>query len=197
MRPSMNAMNDLKTAIHTNPPGMPAVSAADAPAWCGVMGLFFVSAPQKRRGLGHRGAALHRLRRRHRRLGRPRCTPRSAAIAGSAAANPTHAATRWCRTGRYVSLAEPSTPWCRSMGGETVPFRHGCRGGGKRGEDRTFCHRRQWRDRGGAVHGRSLFAVAMTGKVQPSRRASALSRPRFTTHPFPCHCSSLDDTKSR
>ena len=48
---------------------------------------------------------------------------------------------------------------------------------------------------GGAFHGRSLFAVSMTGKVQPYKAGFGPFPPEIYHVPFPCHCASLDDTK--
>ncbi|MDP2417781.1 MAG: 4-aminobutyrate--2-oxoglutarate transaminase [Hydrogenophaga sp.] len=48
---------------------------------------------------------------------------------------------------------------------------------------------------GGAFHGRSLFAVAMTGKVQPYKAGFGPFPPEIYHVPFPCHCASLEDTK--
>jgi 4-aminobutyrate aminotransferase len=48
---------------------------------------------------------------------------------------------------------------------------------------------------GAAFHGRSLFAVAMTGKVQPYKAGFGPFPPEIYHVPFPCHCASLDDTK--
>lgn len=48
---------------------------------------------------------------------------------------------------------------------------------------------------GGAFHGRSMFSVAMTGKVQPYKAGFGPFPPEIYHVPFPCHCSSLDDTK--
>lgn len=48
---------------------------------------------------------------------------------------------------------------------------------------------------GGAFHGRSLFSVALTGKVQPYKAGFGPFPPEIYHVPFPCHCSSLDDTK--
>ena len=48
---------------------------------------------------------------------------------------------------------------------------------------------------GGAFHGRSLFAVALTGKVQPYKAGFGPFPPEIYHAPFPCHCSSLEDTK--
>ncbi len=48
---------------------------------------------------------------------------------------------------------------------------------------------------GGAFHGRSLFAVALTGKVQPYKAGFGPFAPEIYHAPFPCHCSSLDETK--
>ncbi len=48
---------------------------------------------------------------------------------------------------------------------------------------------------GGAFHGRSLFAVAMTGKVQPYKAGFGPFPPEVYHVPFPCHCASLDQTK--
>jgi len=49
---------------------------------------------------------------------------------------------------------------------------------------------------GGAFHGRSLFAVALTGKVQPYKAGFGPFPPEIYHVPFPCHCASLDDTKN-
>lgn len=48
---------------------------------------------------------------------------------------------------------------------------------------------------GGAFHGRSMLSVAMTGKVQPYKAGFGPFPPEIYHVPFPCHCSSLDDTK--
>ncbi|MBA4195257.1 MAG: 4-aminobutyrate--2-oxoglutarate transaminase [Comamonadaceae bacterium] len=48
---------------------------------------------------------------------------------------------------------------------------------------------------GGAFHGRSLFSVALTGKVQPYKAGFGPFPPEIYHVPFPCHCASLDDTK--
>jgi 4-aminobutyrate aminotransferase len=48
---------------------------------------------------------------------------------------------------------------------------------------------------GGAFHGRSMFAVALTGKVQPYKAGFGPFPPEIYHAPFPCHCSSLDETK--
>ncbi|MFP5466550.1 MAG: 4-aminobutyrate--2-oxoglutarate transaminase [Gammaproteobacteria bacterium] len=48
---------------------------------------------------------------------------------------------------------------------------------------------------GAAFHGRSLFAVSLTGKVQPYKAGFGPFPPEIYHVPFPCHCSSLEDTK--
>ncbi len=48
---------------------------------------------------------------------------------------------------------------------------------------------------GGAFHGRSMFAVALTGKVQPYKAGFGPFPPEIYHLPFPCHCASLDETK--
>ena len=48
---------------------------------------------------------------------------------------------------------------------------------------------------GGAFHGRSLFAVSLTGKVQPYKAGFGPFPPEIYHAPFPCHCASLDDTR--
>ncbi|MDO9250306.1 MAG: 4-aminobutyrate--2-oxoglutarate transaminase [Hydrogenophaga sp.] len=48
---------------------------------------------------------------------------------------------------------------------------------------------------GGAFHGRSLFSVALTGKVQPYKAGFGPFPPEIYHVPFPCHCASLDDTQ--
>jgi 4-aminobutyrate aminotransferase len=47
----------------------------------------------------------------------------------------------------------------------------------------------------GAFHGRSMFAVALTGKVQPYKVGFGPFPPEIYHAPFPCHCASLDETK--
>lgn len=46
-----------------------------------------------------------------------------------------------------------------------------------------------------AFHGRSLFAVALTGKVQPYKAGFGPFPPEIYHVPFPCHCASLQETK--
>jgi 4-aminobutyrate aminotransferase len=48
---------------------------------------------------------------------------------------------------------------------------------------------------GGAFHGRSLFAVGLTGKVQPYKAGFGPFAPETYHVPFPCHCADLDETK--
>ena len=48
---------------------------------------------------------------------------------------------------------------------------------------------------GGAFHGRSLFAVSLTGKVQPYKAGFGPFPPEIYHLPFPCHCASLDETQ--
>ena len=48
---------------------------------------------------------------------------------------------------------------------------------------------------GGAFHGRSMFAVALTGKVQPYKAGFGPFPPEIYHAPFPCHCANLDDVK--
>jgi len=48
---------------------------------------------------------------------------------------------------------------------------------------------------GGAFHGRSMFAVAMTGKVQPYKAGFGPFPPEIFHVPFPCHCALLGDVK--
>jgi 4-aminobutyrate aminotransferase len=47
----------------------------------------------------------------------------------------------------------------------------------------------------GAFHGRSMFAVAMTGKVQPYKAGFGPFAPEIYHAPFPCHCANLDEVK--
>jgi 4-aminobutyrate aminotransferase len=47
----------------------------------------------------------------------------------------------------------------------------------------------------GAFHGRSLFAVSLTGKVQPYKAGFGPFPPEVYHAPFPCHCASLDEVK--
>ena len=48
---------------------------------------------------------------------------------------------------------------------------------------------------GGAFHGRSLFAVSLTGKVQPYKAGFGPFPPEIYHLPFPCHCASLEETQ--
>jgi 4-aminobutyrate aminotransferase len=48
---------------------------------------------------------------------------------------------------------------------------------------------------GGAFHGRSMFAVSLTGKVQPYKAGFGPFPPEIYHAPFPCHCASLPDVK--
>ena len=48
---------------------------------------------------------------------------------------------------------------------------------------------------GGAFHGRSMFAVSLTGKVQPYKAGFGPFPPEIYHLPFPCHGASLDETK--
>jgi 4-aminobutyrate aminotransferase len=48
---------------------------------------------------------------------------------------------------------------------------------------------------GGAFHGRSMFAVALTGKVQPYKAGFGPFPPEIYHAPFPCHCASLAEVK--
>ena len=47
----------------------------------------------------------------------------------------------------------------------------------------------------GAFHGRSYFAVSLTGKVQPYKAGFGPFAPEVYHAPFPCHCTRLDDVK--
>lgn len=47
----------------------------------------------------------------------------------------------------------------------------------------------------GAFHGRSLFAVSLTGKVQPYKAGFGPFAPEVYHVPFPCHCANLDEVK--
>ncbi len=48
---------------------------------------------------------------------------------------------------------------------------------------------------GGAFHGRSLFAVSLTGKVVPYKVGFGPFPPEIYHAPFPCHCASLAEVK--
>ena len=48
---------------------------------------------------------------------------------------------------------------------------------------------------GGAFHGRSLFAVALTGRVQPYEAGFGPFAPETYHVPFPCHCADLAQTQ--
>jgi 4-aminobutyrate aminotransferase len=47
----------------------------------------------------------------------------------------------------------------------------------------------------GAFHGRTLFAVSLTGKVQPYKAGFGPFAPEVYHAPFPCHCANLDEVK--
>ncbi len=47
----------------------------------------------------------------------------------------------------------------------------------------------------GAFHGRSLFAVALTGKVAPYKIGFGPFAPEIYHAPFPCHCANLEEVK--
>ncbi len=47
----------------------------------------------------------------------------------------------------------------------------------------------------GAFHGRSLFAVSLTGKVQPYKAGFGPFPPEIYHAPFPCHCANLAEVK--
>ncbi len=47
----------------------------------------------------------------------------------------------------------------------------------------------------GAFHGRSLFAVALTGKVQPYKAGFGPFPAEIYHAPFPCHCADLAEVK--
>ena len=47
----------------------------------------------------------------------------------------------------------------------------------------------------GAFHGRSLFAVSLTGKVQPYKAGFGPFAPEVYHVPFPCHCANLDEVR--
>jgi 4-aminobutyrate aminotransferase len=47
----------------------------------------------------------------------------------------------------------------------------------------------------GAFHGRSMFAVSLTGKVVPYKAGFGPFPPEVYHAPFPCHCASLDEVK--
>ena len=48
---------------------------------------------------------------------------------------------------------------------------------------------------GGAFHGRSLFALALTGKVQPYKAGFGPFPAEIYHVPFPCHCANLAEVK--
>ena len=47
----------------------------------------------------------------------------------------------------------------------------------------------------GAFHGRSMFAVALTGKVQPYKAGFGPFPPEIYHAPFPCHCADLAEVR--
>jgi 4-aminobutyrate aminotransferase len=47
----------------------------------------------------------------------------------------------------------------------------------------------------GAFHGRSLFAVSLTGKVKPYKIGFGPFAPEIYHAPFPCHCADLQEVK--
>ena len=48
----------------------------------------------------------------------------------------------------------------------------------------------------GGFHGRSLFAVSLTGKVHPYKAGFGPFAPEIFHAPFPCHCASLAEVKA-
>jgi 4-aminobutyrate aminotransferase len=48
---------------------------------------------------------------------------------------------------------------------------------------------------GGAFHGRSLFAVSLTGKVMPYKAGFGPFPPEIYHAPFPCHCADLGEVQ--
>jgi 4-aminobutyrate aminotransferase len=48
---------------------------------------------------------------------------------------------------------------------------------------------------GGAFHGRSMFAVSLTGKVAPYKLGFGPFAPEVYHAPFPCHCANLDEVR--
>jgi 4-aminobutyrate aminotransferase len=48
---------------------------------------------------------------------------------------------------------------------------------------------------GGAFHGRSMFAVSLTGKMAPYKAGFGPFPPEIYHAPFPCHCASLAEVK--
>jgi 4-aminobutyrate aminotransferase len=48
---------------------------------------------------------------------------------------------------------------------------------------------------GGAFHGRSMFAVSLTGKVAPYKAGFGPFPPEIYHAPFPCHCASLAEVQ--
>ncbi len=48
----------------------------------------------------------------------------------------------------------------------------------------------------GGFHGRSLFAVSLTGKVHPYKAGFGPFAPEVYHAPFPCHCANLDEVKA-
>ena len=48
---------------------------------------------------------------------------------------------------------------------------------------------------GGAFHGRSLFAVSLTGKVQPYKAGFGPFAPEVFHAPFPCHGTPLEQAQ--
>ena len=183
---------------HSQNEQLMARKAAATPRGVGVMAQLLRRARRGRRALGRRGPALHRLRRRHRGdEHRPR-PPEGAGGASQAQLERfTHTCYQVVPYEGYIALAEKLnqlTPGTHAK--KTALFSTGAeaienaikiaRAHTRRGGVIAF---------GGAFHGRSLFAVALTGKVQPYKAGFGPFPPEIYHAPFPCHCASLDEVK--
>ncbi len=191
----MNAMNDIKTD-HTNA-AWHARRLAATPRGVGVMGDFFIDRAKNaefwdiegRRFIDFAGGIAV--------LNTGHIHPKVQAAIAAQLQRFTHSCYQVVPYAEYVSLAErinalvpidgPAKTAFFSTGAEAIEnaIKIARSATGRSGVI-AF---------GGAFHGRSLFSVALTGKVQPYKAGFGPFPPEIYHVPFPCHCASLDDTK--
>ncbi len=191
----MNAMNDLKTD-HTNA-AWHARRQAATPRGVGVMGDFFIERAKNaefwdiegRRFIDFAGGIAV--------LNTGHVHPKVQAAIAAQLQRFTHSCYQVVPYTEYVALAErinaivpiegPAKTAFFSTGAEAVEnaIKIARSSTGRSGVI-AF---------GAAFHGRSLFAVSLTGKVQPYKAGFGPFPPEIYHVPFPCHCASLDKTK--
>jgi 4-aminobutyrate aminotransferase len=192
---AMNAMNDLKTD-HTNA-AWHARRQAATPRGVGVMGDFFIERAKNaefwdiegRRFIDFAGGIAV--------LNTGHVHPKVQAAIAAQLQRFTHSCYQVVPYTEYVALAErinaivpiegPAKTAFFSTGAEAIEnaIKIARSSTGRSGVI-AF---------GAAFHGRSLFAVALTGKVQPYKAGFGPFPPEIYHVPFPCHCASLADTK--